>query len=56
MNAASEVPGATHSTVTCKDSSNANVGNSPQGPADPVTVTANGLKPGTYTCTVVIDP
>jgi hypothetical protein len=54
--ATSEVPGATNSTITCTDSSNANVGNSPQGPADPATVTANGLKPGTYTCTIVIDP
>src|SRR5215467_8646629 len=52
----SEVPGVTNSTITCVDSGNANVGNSPQGPADPVSVSATGLKPGTYTCTVVIDP
>jgi hypothetical protein len=36
------------------------VGNSPQpsatGLGDPETVTANGLRPGTYACTVVIDP
>ena len=52
----SEAPGGTKSTITCTDSSSSNIGNSPQGPVDPAKVTANGLKPGTYTCTVVIDP
>jgi len=56
VTATSETAGVTNSTITCVDSSNAGIGNSPQGPADPVTVTANGLKPGTYTCTVLIDP
>jgi len=56
VNAASQVSGATNSTITCVDSSNADIGNSPQGPSDPAKVTANDLKPGTYTCTVVIDP
>ncbi len=58
VNAASQVAGATNSTITCVDSSTPpnNVGNSPQGPSDPAHVTANDLKPGTYTCTVVIDP
>jgi prealbumin domain-containing protein len=56
VSATSEVAGVTNSTIKCVDSGNANVGNSPQGPADPVSVAANGLKPGTYTCTVVIDP
>jgi hypothetical protein len=54
--ATSEVPGATNSTISCVDSSNKDVGNSPKGPSDPVAVTANGLTPGTYTCTIVIDP
>jgi hypothetical protein len=54
--ATSEAPGGTQSTITCTDSSSANVGNSPQGPAGSVNVSANGLKPGTYTCTIVIDP
>ena len=57
--AQSQVAGATNSTITCVSglqSSTTNIGNSPQGPADPVTVNATGLKPGTYTCTVVIDP
>jgi hypothetical protein len=56
VNATSEMPGATNSTIKCVNSGSANIGNSPQGPADPVTVTANGLKPGTYTCTITVDP
>ena len=48
--------GTTKSTITCVDSANAAIGNSPQGPSDPAEVDANGLKPGTYTCTVVVDP
>ncbi len=56
VSATSEVPGVTNSSIQCVNSSNADVGNSPQGPADPVSVTANGLKPGTYTCTIVVDP
>ena len=54
--ATSQAPGGTKSTITCVDSGNANIGNSPQGPKDPAEVDANGLKPGTYTCTIVIDP
>jgi uncharacterized surface anchored protein len=49
-------PGATNSTVTCTNAANANVGNSPQGPAEDPAVAATGLSPGTYTCTIVIDP
>ena len=56
LNTTSEVPGVTNSSIQCVNSSNSDVGNSPQGPADPVSVTANGLKPGTYTCTIVVDP
>jgi hypothetical protein len=67
VHVASEVSGGTASRIACVDGSSANIGNSPQ-PADtagtppiqnfgdPETVTANGLHPGTYTCTVVIDP
>jgi uncharacterized surface anchored protein len=54
--ATSEVPGGTESTISCVDSSNADVGDSPQGPAESPTVSATGLAPGTYTCTIVIDP
>jgi Prealbumin-like fold domain len=56
VHAESQVSGGTQSKITCVDSANANIGNSPQGFADPVTVTANGLKPGTYNCTIEIDP
>ncbi len=54
--ATSEVAGGTQSKFTCVDSSNAGIGNSPQGFSDPAEVDANGLKPGTYTCTIVVDP
>jgi hypothetical protein len=56
--ATSEVTGAgaTASTISCVDSSNGDVGNSPQGPAASPSVSANGLRPGTYTCTIVVDP
>jgi Prealbumin-like fold domain len=56
VKATAQAPGATQSSISCVDSNNADIGNSPQGPTDPVQVNANGLKPGTYTCTVVIDP
>lgn len=57
ITAKSEVSGVTNSTITCVVSgTTTGIGNSPQGPTDPVTVTANGLKPGTYVCTVVVDP
>jgi uncharacterized surface anchored protein len=56
VHAESQVSGGTQSKITCVDSANANIGNSPQGFADPVTVTAPNLKPGTYNCTIEIDP
>jgi hypothetical protein len=62
----SEATGGTAGRITCVNSSSANIGNSPQPSAntfgDPVTVTANGLKPksdgtaATYTCTILVDP
>jgi hypothetical protein len=66
VHVASEATGGTASRISCVNGSS-NIGNSPQ-PADtagtppvqnfsdPETVTANGLLPGTYTCTIVIDP
>jgi hypothetical protein len=61
VHVASQAAGGTQSSIRCIGPSPAttDVGNSPEpdsGFADPVTVTANGLVPGTYTCTVVIDP
>ena len=52
----SQAAGGTQSTVTCVDSEDTNIGNSPQGLSESPAVAANGLAPGTYTCTVVIDP
>jgi hypothetical protein len=56
----SQVSGGTKSSITCtNDSGGTSIGNSPQpatGVGDPETVTANGLKPGNYTCKVYIDP
>src|SRR5215471_3714172 len=51
----SEAPGGTSSSIHCVDSLNAEQGNSPQSGENPA-VAANGLKPGTYTCTIVVDP
>jgi hypothetical protein len=59
VHAQAQLSGATNTTITCvagTADSTTNIGDSPQGPSDPVTVTANGLVPGTYTCTVVVDP
>ncbi len=56
---ASEAVGGTQSNIHCVDSSNAEVGDSPDpdsGNAESATVTANGLAPGVYTCTITIDP
>ncbi len=48
--------GTTNSQITCTDASSVDIGNSPTANTDPATMTANGLAPGTYSCTVVIDP
>jgi Prealbumin-like fold domain len=61
VNVASEASGGTNSSIKCvgPDPATTDIGNSPQpasGFGDPETVTANGLLPGTYKCTVVIDP
>jgi len=52
--ASSEVAGVTNSTIVCKDSNGNTVRSA--GPGDPVTASALGLKPGTYTCAIVVDP
>ncbi len=56
VTATSEVSGGTKSHIKCVDSGNNTVGESAAGNVDPAEADANGLKPGTYTCTVVIDP
>ena len=54
-NATSQVPGVTNSTMTCVDSNDKTVASS-GALADPANASAKGLKPGTYTCTITIDP
>jgi uncharacterized surface anchored protein len=54
VTSSAQVAGVTNSTITCKDAGGGAVGSSSA--PDPATATANGLKPGTYTCTVVVDP
>jgi hypothetical protein len=44
----SQIPGGTSSTIDCSVAS--------AGPGDDITASATDLEPGTYTCTVVIDP
>jgi hypothetical protein len=54
-NATSEVPGATNSTITCVDANGKTVADSGS-LADPANASATGLTPGSYTCTIDIDP
>lgn len=56
IRADSQAVDGTLSQITCVDSSNANIGDSPSGNVGHPTVTATDLHPGTYTCTVVVDP
>jgi len=56
VTADSQAVGGTNSQITCVDSSNIGIGDSPSGNVEHAKVTALGLNPGTYTCTVVIDP
>jgi Prealbumin-like fold domain len=55
VTATAQVAGATKSTISCVDASNNSV-IAVSTPVDPASGTATGLEPGTYTCTVVIDP
>jgi hypothetical protein len=48
--------GGTQSSIKCVDASNADIGNSPVALSNPAQMDATGLNPGTYTCTIVIDP
>lgn len=53
--ATAQSEGATNSTIVCKDANDKTVGDSgPNG--DPANASAKDLVPGTYTCTIVIDP
>ena len=54
--AKSEAAGGTKSTITCKDAQGNVVASSGSSPSDPADASKTGLTPGTYTCTIVIDP
>lgn len=59
VRAKGQVDGQTASSIECVDSDGDDIGNSPQpatGFSDPAQVDAVGLEPGTYTCTIVVDP
>jgi hypothetical protein len=51
VHVASQVAGATSSTISCTGT-----GGPSAGPGSDITASATGLSPGTYVCTVVIDP
>lgn len=55
VEAKSQVAGGTKSTIVCKDAANNTVGTGGS-LAEDSTLSAPNLKPGTYTCTIVIDP
>jgi hypothetical protein len=52
----SQVAGATKSTIACRDADNNEVGTDVSTFTDPASDSASDLAPGTYTCTVVVDP
>ena len=58
VHAQAQVAGTTQSSISCVDSAGHSVGSAPSSAttADNITANAHALTPGTYTCTVVIDP
>lgn len=56
--ATSEVAGGTQSTITCTGTSTdgKTTLNASDGPKEAASVSSTGLHPGTYTCTILIDP
>jgi hypothetical protein len=52
----SQVDGGTSSTITCVDSNGGTVASGSTGANGDGSATASNLEPGTYTCTVVVDP
>src|SRR5262249_59501301 len=55
MSVDSQIDGGTSSTITCTDGANTIASGSTGGDGDG-SASATDLEPGTYTCTVVIDP
>lgn len=56
VSSSAESAGATNSTISCTDVDGNVVASSGSTPTDPATASKDGLPPGTYTCTIVIDP
>ena len=54
-NATAQKAGATNSQITCVDADGNTVATS-GALSDPANASKTGLVPGTYTCTIVIDP
>jgi Prealbumin-like fold domain len=52
----SQIDGGTASTMACKDAANTTVASGSTGANGDGSASASNLEPGTYTCTVVIDP
>lgn len=52
----SQINGGTSTTIVCKDSDGNTVASGSSGADGDGSATASDLKPGTYTCTLVIDP
>lgn len=56
VNVDSQVNGGTSSTIVCKDAGDNTVASGSTGANGDGSASASDLEPGTYTCTVVIDP
>jgi Putative transposase of IS4/5 family (DUF4096) len=52
----SQVDGGTASTINCVDSASSTIASGSSGANGDASASASDLRPGTYTCTVVIDP
>jgi hypothetical protein len=52
----SQVDGGTSSTMSCTNAANSSIASGSTGANGDGSVTASNLEPGTYTCTVVVDP
>jgi uncharacterized surface anchored protein len=56
VTADSQADGGSKSQISCVDAGDADIGDSPSGNVEHASVSANGLEPGTYVCTIVVDP
>jgi Prealbumin-like fold domain len=56
VEARSQVAGGTKSQISCVNAAAADIGDSPSQNIEDAKVSASGVSPGTYTCTIVVDP